>query len=196
MRIPTIAQAEAMLAEAERMNPGPWVAHNRVAGRCARAIAAACDDMDDAAACVLGLLHDIGRRFGVCDMRHTILGYRFMQERGFDDSARICLTHSFPYRDIASYNGHNDCTEGETEFLRAFIDQAGYDDYDRLIQLCDAVSLPDGATWMEKRLVDVALRRGVNDLTVPKWRAFLQLKTYFDEKTGGDIYRLIGVVGA
>ena len=142
---------------------------------------------------VLGLLHDIGRREGVTDMRHIVDGYRYMKSLGYDICARICLTHSFPYKDIRSYNGQNDCAMEETEFIKSFLDNAEYDDYDRLIQLCDALALPDGATYIEKRLVDVVIRRGFNDLTIPKWKAFLELKDHFDKKTGTDIYKLIGV---
>ena len=116
-----------------------------------------------------------------------------MTSLGYDDCARICLTHSFPYKDIRSYNGQNDCTAGETEFIKRFLDNTEYDDYDRLIQLCDALALPDGATYIEKRLVDVVMRRGFNDLTISKWKAFLELKVYFDKKTETDIYKLIGV---
>lgn len=116
-----------------------------------------------------------------------------MTSLGYDDCARICLTHSFPYKDIRSYNGQNDCIEGETEFIKRFLDNTKYDDYDRLIQLCDALALPDGATYIEKRLVDVVIRRGFNDLTIPKWKGFLYLKDYFDKQTETDIYKLIGV---
>ena len=92
-----------------------------------------------------------------------------------------------------AYNGQNDCSEEETAFIASFIDSVEYDDYDPLIQLCDAISFPNGPTYIEKRLVDVVLRRGFNDLTIPKWKAFLELKKYFDEKTGMDIYKLLGV---
>lgn len=68
-----------------------------------------------------------------------------------------------------------------------------YDDYDKLIQLCDALSFPDGPVYIEKRLVDVVMRRGFNDLTVQKWKAFFELKEYFDSKTGTDIYKLLNV---
>lgn len=107
--------------------------------------------------------------------------------------ARICLTHSFPYKDIGAYNGQNDCSEEETEYIQNYIDMLEYNDYDRLIQLCDAISFPDGPTYVEKRLVDVVLRRGFNDLTIPKWKAFLELKKYFDEKAGMDIYTLLNI---
>ena len=122
---------------------------------------------------------------------HIIDGYRFMTSHGYDDCARICLTHSFPYKDIHSYNGQNDCTTDETKFIESFIENTEYNDYDKLIQLCDALALPDGATYIEKRLVDVVIRRGFNDLTIPKWKAFLDLKEYFDKKTETDIYKFV-----
>lgn len=193
MKKPTILLAENLLNEAENLNPGAWVNHSKTAAFCAKAIAEQCDNLDADTAYILGLLHDIGRRDGITDMRHIIDGYHFMTSLGYDDCARICLTHSFPYKDIRSYNGQNDCIAEETEFIKTFIKNTVYDDYDRLIQLCDALALSDGATHIEKRLVDVVMRRGFNDLTIPKWKAFLELKDYFDRKTGTDIYKLIGV---
>lgn len=173
MKVPSVVQAEKLLSEAEKLNAGLWVAHNRTAGFCARAIAEKCDNINPEYAYVLGLLHDIGRREGVADMKHIIDGYRFMMSKGYDNSARICLTHSFPYKNINSYNGKNDCSEEETEFIRSFLENTKYDDYDRLIQLCDAISFPGGATFLEKRLVDVVMRRGFNDYTLQKWKAVL-----------------------
>lgn len=193
MKVPSVVQAEKLLSEAEKLNSGLWIAHNRTAGFCARAIAEKCDNLNPEYAYVLGLLHDIGRREGVTDMKHIIDGCRFMLSKGYDDSARICLTHSFPYKNINSYNGKNDCSEEETEFIQTFLENTGYDDYDRLIQLCDAISFPDGATFLEKRLVNVVMRRGFNDYTVQKWKAFFELKEYFDNKTQTDIYKILNV---
>ena len=68
MKVPSVAKAEKFLKEAEKLNPGLWIAHNRTAGFCARAIAEKCDNLNPDYAYVLGLLHDIGRREGVTDM--------------------------------------------------------------------------------------------------------------------------------
>ena len=193
LKVPSIKEAEKLLEEAAKLNPGPWTDHNKTAGFCARTIAERCEGMDPDAAYVLGLLHDIGRREGIMDMRHIYAGYQFMNSLGYDDSARICLTHSFPYKNIGAYNGQNDCSEEETRFIQNYIDSLEYNDYDRLIQLCDAISFPTGPTYVEKRLVDVVLRRGFNELTIPKWKAFLELKQYFDETIGGDIYTLLKI---
>lgn len=193
MKLPTIIEAEKLLNEAEQRNPGAWVSHSKTVAFCAKAIAERCNNIDSDTAYVFAVLHDIGRREGVTDMRHIIDGNNFMASFGYDDCARICLTHSFPYKDIRSYNGQNDCTAEETEFIKSFLENTEYDDYDKLIQLCDALALPDGATYIEKRIVDVVMRRGFNDLTIPKWKSFFGLKEYFDKKTGTDIYKLIGV---
>lgn len=53
----------------------------------------------------MGLLYNIGRREGIIDMKHIICGYRFMKSNGYVDISRICLNHSFPYKDIRVYNG-------------------------------------------------------------------------------------------
>jgi len=45
--------AEALLAEAERCNPGPWGDHSRIAAHCAQRIAEACPDMDSEKAYIL-----------------------------------------------------------------------------------------------------------------------------------------------
>ncbi len=182
MKIPSKAEAEKLLNEAATMFPGEWVAHNKVAGKCAESIAERCGDMDSEAAYVLGLLHDIGRRFGASDLRHTINGYKFMLEQGYNDSARICLTHSFPIKDIASYNGQNDCDSDETIFIQDYINKIQYDDYDMLIQLCDAISYPTGPCHLEKRFVDVVMRKGFSHLTLPKWKELYKVKDHFEAK--------------
>lgn len=193
MKIPTSKAAETILAEAERMNPGPWIKHSRLAGECAGKIAIKSKTLDPEAAGILGMLHDIGRRFGVTDMKHVLDGYRFMNELGYQDSARICLTHSFQVQHIDSYLGGDDISTAEKQYLETELMKIEYDDYDRLIQLCDAIAYPKGVTLIETRLVDVTLRRGFNAYTVRKWKEIFKLKQYFEQKCGESIYRILGV---
>ena len=193
--IPSLAAAEQMLTEAEKKNPGPWVQHARYAAQAAGLIAARHPDLDETTARCLGLLHDIGRREGVSDMRHVLDGYNYLVGLGYPDAARICLTHSFPLKQVEAASGEWDCTPDELAFIRAYLAEIDYDLYDRLIQLCDALALPTGFCLIEKRLVDVALRRGVNALTVEKWKGFLALQKEFELGVGGSIYALLpGVV--
>ena len=59
----------------------------------------------------------------------------------------------------------------------------------------DALALPSGFCLIEKRLLDVALRRGFNAYTRDKWKAFLQIQQDFEAVIGQSIYDLLpGVV--
>ena len=74
---------------AEKSNPGPWGNHSRVAAHCAEKIAMECDDMDADKAYVLGLLHDIGRKFGIRHIGHVSDGYSYMMSLGYDEVAQV-----------------------------------------------------------------------------------------------------------
>ncbi len=195
MNIPTLEQAEALIAEARSRNPGPWERHAWFAGRAAEAIARHVPGLDPQAAYILGYLHDVGRGVGVTDMRHVLDGYTLLAERGFSDAARISLTHSFPIQKLEAVAGKWDCSSQELEFIRAALDDCEYDLYDRLIQLCDSIALPSGFCLVEKRLMDVALRHGVNEYSVPRWKAYLAIQCEFEDRIGQSIYRVLpGVV--
>jgi len=193
MKLPMVKEAEEMLLEAKKRNPGGWIEHSKVAAITARTIAYYCDGLDSETAYVMGLLHDIGRREGEMDLRHALYGYHYLNDLGYTDGARICLSHSFPYKEIESYNGWNDCSGEETRFLVDWIKNHEDDDYDRLIQLCDAMSYPTGPACLEKKFVDVVMKKGFNEHTVDKWKSLIDLKNYFERKTNVDLYQLLYV---
>lgn len=193
--IPTLQEAEMLLEEARKLNPGPWVEHSIYAGKAAQLIAQNCDDIDSDTAFILGLLHDIGRRFGITGMRHILDGYNFLMEKGFYRVAKICITHSFDFKDIKSGFGKWDCTNEEYEFVKQYLENTEYDDYDRLIQLCDALAFIDGYYLIEKRMIEASLRHGINEHTTLKWKATLETKEYFEHKMKKSIYSILpGVV--
>ena len=186
--IPSREDAHRILAEAGACNPGPWTDHSRVAAFCACKIAAA-SGMDGEKAYILGLLHDIGRKFGIYHMPHIYNGYHYMMELGYEEVARICLTHSFSTPDFRTYIGKYDVTPEQLEELRGLLAGLRYDDYDRLIQLCDCLAGNGEVVDMEARMLDVKRRYG--EYPQEKWDANLGLKAYFDRKTGTDIYELL-----
>jgi len=188
---PTPEQADLYMQEAAARNPGPWEAHSRNVALGARIIAARHPLLDPERAYVLGLLHDIGRRFGVAGMRHVMDGYYFLYGEGYDGAARICLTHSYPVKDQVVGAAPWDGSPQEHYFLRQYLASIEYDDYDRLIQLLDALTLPTGFCLMEKRLLDVVLRYGVDDHTVSRWQGFFQVKDHIERAIGVSVYRLL-----
>ena len=185
---PNPVEAHRLLHEAEFLNPGPWGDHSRVAARCARKIAEAAG-MDGNKAYVLGLLHDIGRRFGRGHLMHVYHGYRYLLGQGYEDAARICLTHSFSTPTLSSFIGRRDIPDYQQAELEEILAGLEYDDYDRLIQLCDCLAGAEGVLDMEVRMEDVKKRYG--SYPQEKWEANLALKAYFEEKTRKDIYELI-----
>lgn len=188
-----LSQKEAVeeLHLSGNLNPGPWIQHSLSVGTNAKMIAEHIEGMDSEQAFVMGVLHDIGRRAGNKAILHIFDGYDYMMSLNQPEIARICLTHSFPINDSNIFFGKYDCSNEQKRFLDDFIKHTEYDDYDKLIQLCDALSLPSGACIIEKRLVDVALRHGLPDYTLVKWKAYMQHKIYFDVKCGCNIYDLL-----
>ncbi len=187
--IPTRDEAEKLVREAEDCNPGPWGDHSRVAAQCAEKIAALCEGMDSEKAYVLGLLHDIGRKFGTRHLGHVYDGWKYMLDMGYDEAAKICLTHSFNIPSIDEYIGRRDITEAEQKEIEEALKTAVYDDYDKLIQLCDSLASAQGVVPMEERMEDVKSRYGF--YPQEKWDKNLELKTYFSKKAGKDIYEII-----
>ena len=138
--IPDRERANKELKWAADLNPGPW-------------------------AYVLGLLHDTGRYAGRTSERHLLDGYRRCMEHGWEEAARICMSHAFMIQDIGTSIGEFDVTPQDYEFMKEFISGAVYDDYDRLVQLCDSLALPTGFCPLETRFVDVTIRYGVHPST-------------------------------
>lgn len=187
--LPTRGEAELLLKEAETHNPGPWGNHSRTAAHCAEKIAQACTDMDGEKAYILGLLHDIGRKFGVRHLGHVSDGYRYMMELGYDEAAKICLTHSFNNHTVEEYIGKFDTTQEELSLIQSELASAVYDEYDMLIQLCDALAGADGVLDISQRMEDVKRRYGF--YPQPKWDRNLELKTHFECKAGRNIYEIV-----
>jgi len=187
-RYPSAEEAKEILAEAELCNPGPWGDHSRTAAHCAEKIAlysGLCPEK----AYVLGLLHDIGRKFGKRHLGHVSDGYSYMMKLDYPDAARICLTHSFNEMKIEGYVGDFDTTEEETELIRTKLLEAVPDDYDLLIQLCDAISGSEGVMDIIDRMSDVKRRYG--DYDQGKWNKNLELKEHFEKRMNRNLYEAV-----
>ena len=187
--LPTKEEAHRLLEEAEACNPGPWGDHSRVAAHCAQSIASRCPGMDGEKAYILGLLHDIGRKFGVRHLGHVSDGYSYLRSLGYDEAARICLTHSFSNMNVEEYIGRFDVSDEELELITTGLAAVQPDDYDRLIQLCDALAGSQGVLDIEERMGDVKARYGMYPQA--KWDRNLELKACFEEKMGMDVYEAV-----
>jgi HD superfamily phosphohydrolase YqeK len=191
MKVPEIHKAEQYIEEASKLNPGSWIEHSKYVAAGARLIAEKCSNLSPDIAYVLGLLHDIGRHKGKSQARHCIDGYNFMKSEGYEDCARICMTHTFQYKDVNAIYDFWDCSADELDTVRRFLDSVEYNDYDLLIQLSDAMSTDTGFCILERKMVKSAIRFGVKDILIKKWESTLKLKEYFDNKAKCSVYSLL-----
>lgn len=65
-----------------------------------------------------------------------------------------------------------------------------YDEYDRLIQLCDSLAGADGVMDIIERMEDV--RTPLWRLSANKWDINLAIKAHFEALAGRDIYDIVG----
>ncbi len=187
--LPTVEEALKEIKIAEELNPGPWVGHSINVGIAARNIAEKIPGMDADKAYVGGLLHDIGRRVGFVDNpTHIYEGYKYCMEKGWDEAARICMTHS--YLRMKEEFDYEPETEQE-KVIKAYIMEREVDDYDRLIQLCDSLAVDYGFVILEKRFVDVTRRYGIMEGYIKGWEIAFKLKEDFEKKMGCSVYDVL-----
>lgn len=187
---PSREKAIDELRIAGELNPGPWINHSYNVAKAAENIAKAYG-MDCEKAYVCGLLHDIGRRTGIAAVRHIIDGYDYAMAQGWDEVARVCLTHSFPVKDIEADIGRKDITMEQYEFIKEFLNNLVYDDYDKLIILCDALADANGFCLLEKRFIDTTRRYGIYPFSVERWNMTYEYKEHFEKVIGKSLYTLL-----
>lgn len=173
---PSKEKAIELLSTAEINNPGAWVKHSYEVANCAQKIALKCN-MNSKKAYVLGLLHDIGRHFGVKHFAHVFDGYMYMMQLGYDEVARVCLSHSFPTHNVKDYIGNFDLPKEDIQFISDNLASMIFDDYDKLIQLCDAM-VGIEVVGLKARMNDVKSRYG--NYPQSKKDMDFQLKEYFE----------------
>lgn len=182
----TSTKALEMLKECEKnMSDTGWIKHSICVGNSAGKIAEKLNlDVDKAKA--LGYIHDIGKGVGPFS-EHVMNGYNYIKSLGFNDEyANICLTHSYLNNDV-------NCTAGgfpkDIPFRTEFIKNHEYTVYEKIINLCDLMCKNVNMT-LEKRLVDIMLRRGVHENTVYHIKEAQKLKKDIDDMLGFNVYEL------
>lgn len=181
--------AKILLKEAASCNPGQWEQHCEFTAEAAEKIALECEGLDPEKAYVFGLLHDIGRRFGVAQLAHVYNGYHYLLELGYQEAAKIALTHSFVHGKIENYLGKFDISKEKQEELVLLLQKTQFDDYDYLIQLCDAIAGADGIVSLEERMEDVKSRYGYYPQEM--WDKTVELKRYFENKMQKNLYDIV-----
>lgn len=109
-------------------------------------------------------------------------------------NAIICVTHSFPYK-----NEHIEIAADwslvpdymKNQLVEILDEHSEYDLYNKVITLCDALADAEGFTTLEKRLVSVGLRHGINSHTSLHWKGFYEIKNELETLIHKSIYTLL-----
>ena len=191
----TSKEALKMVEDFRRELGNPyWVEHSVCVGNTAGGIAKALEEkgynVDVDKAIALGYVHDIGKYNGK-DHGHAMSGYEYLKEQGYDDDyCNVCLTHSYLNNDIT-------CTAGgipnpnDNPFLTDFIKNHEYTLEEKIINLCDLMCPHGGKVFtVDKRLIDLILRKGAYSNTQYHVKETYNLKKYFDDLLGYNLYDL------
>lgn len=171
-----------------------FVVHTKNVAESAEKIASRTSYLNPEKAYILGLLHDQGKRIDEKSTNkfHGKDGYEQMLEMGYKEVAKVCLTHTFPTKE---FNSEDFWYPKEwQDWIRKELENVEYDDYDRLIQFCDKIA--EGLTMIsiEERANKIVSRYGLGKEVLEQLiLEGMQLKKYFDDLCGEDVYKILGV---
>lgn len=168
--------------------------HTRNVARFAKIITERISCLNPEKAYILGLLHDYGKRINEREENrfHGREGYEEMLKLGYDDVARICLTHTFHIQNFSDeeYNYPKEWLDwAKTKLLNI-----EYDDYDRLIQFCDMLTEDFNFVTIEQRAEGITRRYHLSTAQKQNLiRDALPLKRHFDDLCGTNVYDLLEI---
>ncbi len=164
-----------------------WVKHCIYVGIGAGRIASKLG-LDSDYAQALGYVHDIGRK--ISHPNHTIAGYKYMISEGYPEEARSCLTHSFIDNNIYYTAGGVPEPQDRFDYMNSFLQSTELTVYDNIVQMCDLFCLETGFTTIERRLLDITVRKGVFDNSLLHLEKTLELRSRLEEMMGCSLYEL------
>ena len=171
-----------------------YIYHSTGVAESAYKIAQKCG-LDAQKAYIAGLLHDYGKIQNEKESRksHFMYGYEKMLNLGYSFVAKICITHCFPIKDF-SFDDYTSYSKEDLLKAKNILSDIEYDDYDRLIQLCDIFYEGMNKVSYKQRIKGIQKRYNLTD----KQTSSLELgaennKKYFDKLCCCDIYEIIDI---
>jgi putative nucleotidyltransferase with HDIG domain len=139
-----------------------WKQHSYLVAEGAAQVVAKLPDGDPEKAFALGLLHDLGKAKDSRGKKHAIEGYHLLMQAGYADAAYAALTHDFPIKEFDIHRQESLLDDQELDMVVAILTPYTYTLYDRVVQVCDVISMPHGYVLMEKRMLTAILRYGLS----------------------------------
>ncbi len=172
-----------------------YIFHTKGIAACCQKIAVLTTDLDSDRTYISGLLHDYGKCFlkNQKYFFHGQIGYEKLTELGYPQIARICLTHTFyaPDFDFSHFTSYPyDGLVWAKKQMQGMI----FDDYDKIVQLCDMFFEGTAVVSIEKRFAGIQKRYDLNwNVLENSYHNAIKLKEYFSRKCGTDVYELLEI---
>ncbi len=202
----------------EKANHNPINAHliqhgrsvGEAAGRIAKALNEAGQNLDVERIIILGRIHDIGKLDGFYNfIGHLLKGYADLKREHYpDEYCNICLTHSFikndanftlsgsvfdpkflPSKEFMDSLSDVIPESDKCQFLTNFIAQHEFTLEEKIISLCDLMCFFDILT-LEQRMINIISRHGTYQNTQNFVNEALALKAEIDQMLGYNLYGL------
>ena len=152
------------------INTSDWIAHSLYEGKLAGQLAARMG-LDVEKATKLGILHDYGRKF-IHNSEHIIKGYEALVDKGWDQEAIGCLTHSFLDGKRSSWNDEpedgfyiladgsiGNKSNANSDDVKLFLNSYEFTKYDLILNISDLMATSYGIVSPAERIIDIAIRR-------------------------------------
>ena len=164
-----------------------WILHSIYVGLASRRLAKALN-LDENHAEMFGLVHDIGRK--IDHANHPMEGFNYLNNLGYLNASKICITHNFIDNDINLTAGYGPKETNTYDFIDTFLTKHPVTIYDNIVQLADLFCLETGFTTIEKRLLDITNRKGVTNNSLNHFKSVISLKDRLEEKMNCQLYDL------
>lgn len=153
------------------INTSSWINHSFNVAIVSKKIASVLDDADEDTCYVLGLLHDVGRKFKT-DMEHTVYGFEYLVSHGYENEAIICLTHSHIHGERCANNEPAvpwwEWIDGKSVFhdnqddLTDFLKNYSYSVYDNIVSIADLMATDKNVMSVYERILKLSQRTNSN----------------------------------
>lgn len=182
-----------------KYNTSTWLSHCLWEGRLCSFFAKSMGLNPDYAE-VMGMLHDYGRKESHT-FEHVIRGFELLSDKGYEQEALACLTHSF-------LNGgrcaNNDpvlegfyvsadgmpCWKENTikDEILVFLEEYEFDDYDRILNMSDLMAASSNILSPYDRILDIATRRTIDEINRGYFLAeVIRMIAYLSDKMKLDV---------
>jgi len=156
--------------------------HTRLVAGMARAMAELWEGVEPEFVEACAWLHDVGR--AIDHATHPLEGFRLLVKEGHPGYAPTCISH---------YTKGRGFDEVPNEELWRACDLSTFEPHERIVALADFMAVREKKGTIDERHADLVERYGGGEFLDGSLAIARRLKREFEERSGRDLYEVVGV---